>query len=304
MDEDFLDVTESSKKVWIIFIAVIVVLAVLGYFFIFKKYTFGIKTVKLEIGSTISTDVEDYLTRKVANPSEYKLDVSKVNTDEAGTFTYTVTYNGITKKGKVEVKDTKAPEFTLQELVVEEGNTDYFLGDILEKCEDISMPCLVSLKNEDDIKLFDQVGTHKIDIFVSDIYGNKVDAKGDIKVVEKGTYVDPKSQDLEVASNSRDDENFNGLIYEKLDKALRASGDEADDAMAEVSKIDLEAYVNVNYPGYKLVSSEIIELFNKSSYVVGYSIEIVITNGTLKTVYADKSKVPAAVSEPETDEKE
>lgn len=292
MDEDFLDVTESGKKTWLIFILVIVVLGTLGYFFIFRKFNFSIKTVKVELGSTISTDVQDYLSNKVNNPANYKLDLKNANPNEVGEYTYTITYNRITKKGKIKVEDTTPPKFELQDFTIEEGTEDYYLGDFLVTCSDLSMPCLVSFKNDKDNEKFKEVGTHELDIYVADLYGNKESAKAKLIVVPKGTYVDPKSTDLEIASNSRG-EDYKGLTYIILEKGHSQDSDEASDILNEMTAIDFEKYVENNYPGFNLVSSDVIELYNKSSYIIGYSIELQISNSAeTKTVYVDKEKMP------------
>ena len=53
--------------------------------------------------------------------------------------------------GKIKVVDTKAPEFTLKEnYQIEENDEDFFIGDVIESCTDLSLPCLVTFKNEKD----------------------------------------------------------------------------------------------------------------------------------------------------------
>lgn len=289
MDADFIDVTKSSKHVVVIFFLVILVIAVLGYFLVFKKYTFSVRTIELELGEALPTEIEDYLTKKVQDPKSYTLDTAGVKVDEVGEYTYTITHNKITRKGKVKVEDTTPPEFTLKTLTIEEGSLDYYLGDFLETCEDASDPCLVTLKNKGDEDKFGKIGTYDIEIEIADLYGNKKTAKGNLNVVEKGSYVDPKSQDLEYASNSKGTEDFKGKTYLKLDAAIKKDSEAAGEKMSEISSIDLEAYVKENYVDVTIKSSEIIELYNKSSYIIGYSIEIVLSDG--RTVYVEKSKV-------------
>ncbi len=295
MDEDFIDVTKSSKHYFIIFFLIIVIIIVLGYFLVFKKYTFSVKTINLELGEELSSEVEDYLTKEPQNPNEYILDISKVKIDEVGEYVYTVKHNNITKKGKVLVKDTTPPEFTLQELTIEEGSVDYYLGNFLESCTDISDPCLVTLKSESDLDKFSIVGTHEIEIEVADLYGNKVSATGHLNVIEEGEYVDPFSVDLEYASNSKGTLDFDGTVYLKLSSAIPKDSDEARDKMSEISSIDLEEYVKENYSKSTIKSSEIIELYNKNSYIIGYSIEIVLNDN--KVIYVDKDKIPQSDSE-------
>lgn len=291
MDEDFKDVTENSKKTWIIFILIILIIIVIGYFFVFQKFYFSVKNIKLELGETLTDDVLYYLNKKVPNSSGYKLDISKVKQDEVGEYTYSVKYNNRIKKGKVIVEDTKAPEFTLQPLSVEEGSEDIYLGDFLETCTDYSKPCLVTFKNEKDDEKLSKIGTYTVDIVVSDLYGNKKNAKATLNVVQKGTLVDEKTKDLEYSSNSKGTNEFKGQIYEKLENALKPDSHEYNETISSLSTIDLEKYVQDNFTGYKLISSEIIELYNKSGYIISYSIELKISNGKEKVVYVDKNKV-------------
>lgn len=291
MDEDFLDVTESSKKVGIILLIIILLIAVAGYFLVFKRFYFSLKTVEVELGSNLSTDVADYLNQSNSSSKNFKLDISSINKDVVGEYTYTVTYNNITKKGKLKIVDTTPPEFTLQELIVEEGS-DYYLGDFLATCEDLSKPCLVNLKDESDEVKFSTVGSYSIGITVSDLYGNSKSATASLKVVDAGSYIDPRTLDLDYASNSKGLDPFEGTIYEKLDRAVAPDSEEAKDMMNIVGIVDIESYVETNYPGYTLKSSEIIELYNKSSYIIGYSIMITINNGKDTIVYVDKSKIP------------
>jgi len=150
MDVDFLDVTQSSKKTGIILILIILSILFFGYFFVYQKVHFGVKNIKLELGEKLSLNVKDYLKKDVVNTDGYKLDISDIKVDEVGKYTYTVTYNKITRKGKVEIVDSTVPVYTLQELDIEEGSTSYYLGDLLATCEDLSKPCLVEFKNDKD----------------------------------------------------------------------------------------------------------------------------------------------------------
>lgn len=304
MDEDFLDVNEQSHHIAVIFILVVIVVAIGGYFLVFKKTYFSLKTVEVEVGNTLSENVDDYLKSRPGSIDDYKLDTSAVKTGEVGEYTFTITYKKSTKKGKVKVVDTTPPEFTTKELVIEEGNSDYYLGDLLETCTDASKPCLVSLKNSSDEDKYKEVGTHTLEIEVADLYGNKKSGEATLKVVAKGEYVDPRTKDLVYASNSKKIENFNGTIYKKLDKALNPEAEEARDEISRLSTIDLDRYVQENHTGYKLVSSEIIELYNKSSFVIGYSIVLTISNGKERTVYVDPNLAHEQISLDDEESKE
>lgn len=305
MDADFLDVTESSKKTWIIFILIIIAILAFGYFFVYQKIHFSIKNVELELGETLSLDIKDYLKKETVNTDGYKINLSNVKADEVGDYTYTITYNKITRKGKIKIKDTTVPVYILQELNIEEGSTNYYLGDLLTSCEDLSKPCLVELKNDRDSEKLKEVGSHKVEIIVSDLYGNKSTSEATINVIKKGEYVDPKSLDLEYASNSKNIEKFDGTIFKKFDKAINPVSHEAEEKMTEASSINLEAYVQTNHDGYKIISSEIIELYNKDSYIIGYSILIKLEkDGKEKEFYVDSEKIPTNEEEKTETEQE
>lgn len=294
MDEDFLDVTESSKKVGIFFVLIIILFIAAGYFFVFKKVHFSTKAVEVELGSSLPDKIEDYITTDV-DLDEFDLDVSKVNLNEVGEYTYTIKHDKTVKKGIVKVVDTTPPEFTLKKVQIEEGVEDFYFGEFLDTCEDFSKPCLVTLKNTKDEEKIEKIGEYTVDIEVADIYGNKRAAKAELSVVKKGTLVDEKAKDLEYDSNSEGIENFSGTIYEKWDMALLEESDELSDRMASASSIDLDKYISTNYEGKKLNEVKIIKLYNKSKYVIGLSIQITLSDNTV--VYVEKNKVPVENSE-------
>lgn len=279
MDEDFLDVTENSHKVGIIFMLAIVTIAVCGYFFVFKKIYFSVRTLEVELGSEVSTEVRDYFSKSIKDASEFKLDVSKVNTSEVGEYAYTITHNGSSRKGKIKVVDTTPPEFTLKEVTVEEGMGDLYLGEFLDTCEDYSKPCIVTLKNSKDDEKFKNVGRYTIEIEVADTYGNKKRAQATLNVVAVGSIIDSKAKDLTYAYNSENIENFKGPVYMKLDKGIPSGSDEESDLLTEVSIVDLEKFVRENYESSSIKETTIIKLYNKSSYTIGFSIQIKLSDG-------------------------
>ena len=62
MDEDFLDVTaKTSKLSYIFLILVIVIIAALGYYFIFEKDNFTLKDTTIEAGTKLKEDVSFYI---------------------------------------------------------------------------------------------------------------------------------------------------------------------------------------------------------------------------------------------------
>lgn len=64
-----------------------------------------LKTLNLEIGSTLSTDIQTYITETLTDEvkANIKLDLSNVNTSQSGNYQYTVTYNGKLYSGTITI---------------------------------------------------------------------------------------------------------------------------------------------------------------------------------------------------------
>ena len=78
-------------------------------------------TVTTELGEEMSTKAADYVTGEKDILNDTKVDVSKVDVTNIGTYDMTVTYDKEVEKIKVEVKDTVAPEVTAEELHLQAG---------------------------------------------------------------------------------------------------------------------------------------------------------------------------------------
>lgn len=85
-----------------------------------KSNEIKLKDISLEVTSSLSTDSHDYL----SNPNDIeesiikrlKLDTSNVNTNEVGTYTYTITYNKKIYNGTVVVKQKALPQVDVMTL--------------------------------------------------------------------------------------------------------------------------------------------------------------------------------------------
>lgn len=64
-----------------------------------------LKTLNLEIGSALATDVQTYITETLTDEikASIKLNVTNVNTAQAGNYQYTVTYNGRLYTGTITI---------------------------------------------------------------------------------------------------------------------------------------------------------------------------------------------------------
>lgn len=93
-----------------------------------KSNEIRLKTMEQEINQPISVNIKDYLENandiedKIIN--QLKLDTSMVNVNQAGTYTYTVTYQKKTFNGTFEIKEKPLPDMvlTLKNLNLELGS--------------------------------------------------------------------------------------------------------------------------------------------------------------------------------------
>ena len=288
MDVDFQDVTEKPSKFTIIlFVCVVLLIVVLGYFLVHKKYHFNVKDIKLEQGEAPSENVNDYLTRKVKNTEDYKLDINKVDSKHIGKYTYKVKLGKITKKGTVEVVDTTAPSFKTRTLTVEVGDENFYVGDFVYDCKDQNTPCITKFKKDKDKDVINEVGTHDLSIEVSDVYNNSKEADVKLIVVEKGKL--EENMDMEYDSTSVDGFNFDGEYYLKLNSAIIGGNEQDEKNLMEIASLNWLKYAEKTYPGYNLKNTEVISIYNKNKYVIGYVVRLTIDNGNEKKVLVTKS---------------
>ena len=287
MDVDFQDVTEKpSKLTIIIFVCIVIALIVFGYFFVHKKYNFSLKNIKLEQGEKVSTDVNDYLKKKTKHKEDYKLDVGKVDSDHIGKYTYKVKMGNVTKKATVEVVDTTAPTFKTRTLTVEVGYEEFYVGDFVYDCKDINTPCVIKFKKDRDKNVINEVGTHDLTIEVSDIYNNSKDADVKLIVVEKGKLAD--NMDMEYDSTSVDGFDFKGEYYLKLSSAIIGGNEQDEKNLMDIASLNWLNYAKETYPGYNLKNTEVISIYNKNKYVIGYAVRLTLDNGSERKVLVTK----------------
>lgn len=287
MDIDFQDVTEKPSKLTIIvFACVVILIGVFGYFFVHKRYNFNLKTVKLEQGEKVSTNINDYLTKKTKNPEDYSLDVGKVDSKHIGKYTYKVKYGKHVKKGIVEVVDTTAPTFKTRTLTIEVGDENFYVGDFVYDCKDQNTPCITKFKKDKDKDVVNEIGTHDLTIEVSDIYHNSREADVKLIVVEKGKLAE--NMDMEYDSTSVDGFNFNGEYYLKLNSAIIGGNDQDEKNLMDIASLNWLNYAKETYPDYNLKNTEVISIYNKNKYVIGYAVRLTLDNGNEKKVLVTK----------------
>ena len=82
-----------------------------------------LKNLSLELGSALSTDIQTYITETLTDEvkNNVKLDLTNVNTAQAGNYQYTVTYNGRLYKGTITIYE---PQKTQEPTTPEENPDD------------------------------------------------------------------------------------------------------------------------------------------------------------------------------------
>lgn len=282
MEEFFYEETHPKH----IFKKILMYLFIIGIFigiflYLKKENTIKLKNINIEVGSSLSTKIEDYLVAGQKNKERYKLDISSVDTNKVGTYSYKIKYNNHTKKGIIKVEDTTKPDVELDNITIginEEFNTNL----LLLSCKDYSLPCTIEFEKESDSKLLEQVGSYKIRFVIKDSAGNKTKKETTITVSETETLSSKMSSDLEYYSNSENNDNLKHIFFKKLDKAIYEETLEYEGMIQEISITDFSKYVNRNIESTKLITA-----YNRYGYVIGIQVEVTLENGE-KILLQDK----------------
>lgn len=283
-------IEETNPKT--VFKAVLVILFILGiiiggYLYFHNKNILRLERVEVELGDELSKNIDDYVKNKINNINDYELNLLSVPvdengyTDEVGKYEYFVKYDNQEKKAIIEVKDTTGPKVALKQLTV--GlNEEFLLNDFIESCEDLSLPCKVNLKNDNDDKIFSQVGTHSIELLISDKYNNYTEMTTTVIVSNSNTLLNEKQNDFNVAKIDPLYEDYDGTITYKYDKAV------SEELLDELD--EYEAYLDLVSTDYSelresiIVEQEILTLYNKYGYIIGFTVRLTYEDGTIEYV--------------------
>ena len=277
--EDFYFEESNTKHIFIKSLIFLFIVGIgIGVFLYYKKMnTINIKTITLEVGSNLSTDVKDYL-KSGKNYDNYKLILDGVDTNVVGNYNYKIKYNKHTKTGVIKIVDSTKPKVELDDITIgidEELDPSF----LLLSCEDKSLPCTVALKNNSDINKFKTIGIYDIKFIVSDAVGNKVESSAKITVSDTATMSSKMTNDLEYASNSENDDTIKHVFFKKLDKAIYEDTSDYEGMIHEISAIDFSEYTNGD-----IYSTKLITAYNKYGYVIGIQVEVTYEDGTKKLI--------------------
>ena len=288
MEEIYIEQTSPKtifKSLLIIFFIIGVMIG--GYIYFHNQNILKIKNVTIELGEKVPLDLDFYIKSKINNINDYELNITSVSvdengyTDEIGEFKYTVQYDNQIKSAKVRVKDTKSPSVTLKQLTVG-VNEDFLLNDFIDECSDLSLPCKVTLKNKNDDKLFYEVGSHNIELKISDKYGNYKEMETTVIVSDSQTLLSEKQNDSKVIRVEPVYVDFDGTITYKYDKAV------SEELLDELD--EYEAYLDLVSTDYNelrdnlVLEQEILTLYNKYNYIIGFTVRLTYEDGTIEYV--------------------
>lgn len=273
----------------IIFFLIFAGLCVLAFFYIKNKFTIRLNNITYEVGDQLSFDLKTYLkSNKLGKEKDYILELSNVPTEkgiisEAGEYKYTIEYKNFKKEGKIKVKDTKAPVVEVEDITI--GLNEEFIGDdFILKCVDYSKPCNVELSNESDYELSKKEGTYNLTLIIKDKYDNKTTENVVLTVKKGAKNTSSKVNDLTVSSISPSFKDYDGTLVLKYSKAIEEDeifGDELFQKLLDITSGDLHEYLNEEDQEKEIKQFETIYAYNKYGYVVGYSVRIELSDGTI-----------------------
>lgn len=186
------------------FFALLVIIGLAGFaYYYFNHKTandFTVLTIDVELGDSLplrkSSYVKPGVDEDVDDEMAYILDLTEVELDTVGTYTYYVTYNSIKKSGTINIVDTTGPELEVREQVTITEGQSYEAATFVKDCKDPSN-CDFSFQDETTTSKYTSPGSYVVYIVATDAYNNSttkqsrliIEAQGDVKTyTKKFTY--------------------------------------------------------------------------------------------------------------------
>lgn len=176
-------------------VLIILALCVVGgvvYVFLNKannsKPSVQTRSVKIEAGTDVSTNIKDYAIFNNMDASTCNFDTSEItDTNKVGAeYRFTITCGDKTYPGKATIVDTTSPDVTLKEVEVS-INEDVTAEDFIAECKDISK-CSYAFKDEEKLKEYlSTASSYHVPIIVKDEAGNEKEVTGTLNVSENAT---------------------------------------------------------------------------------------------------------------------
>lgn len=183
-----------------IFAILIIAGAVYYYFNHPTDADFQPLTVVVEYGDSLPIQASYYVKPGVGNrvdDLQYIIDKSEVVRDRVGEYPFKVTHNGITKTGKVIIRDTTPPKVKVLETKIIAEGEKYTPDEFILECLEAD-GCTYKFQDEAKVSSYTSHGSYTLYIVASDIYNNQtqikvtliIESQDDIKKYIKKTPFD------------------------------------------------------------------------------------------------------------------
>ncbi len=188
-NEDNKKKKKKKSPVFIIIIILVILAIGAGLFFYLRissnqasksSVTITTKDVTFELGQVLSKDVNKYATITQTDSKNCSVDLSKVDTNKAGTYEYTVKCGTQESKGKLKLQDTTVPKVTLKD-VNTYINGSFTADDFIDVCDDFST-CTAEFVKENVKSYASKEGSYEIGLKVTDESGNETTVIGTLNV--------------------------------------------------------------------------------------------------------------------------
>lgn len=290
MEEDFIykgSGMKASTKFILFTICLLLIAGAIVIFFRMNKFNVK-KIVTYEVGDVISFDVRDYITNKPFNDKEYKLNIDAVSYDNenrlttVGEYTYRVTMRDTIKEGKIIVKDTKAPKVETIELTLGVDD-EYVIDDFIASCDDYSLPCTYIMESNIDTK---KIGTQDVKIKVRDTQNNETTVNTKLIVKEGFSLKEEKVKNIEPKYLEPSYDDWNKQYVVKYAGGLDPEDSENsrwryyEEFINDKNNNNLSKYLDEKNKGKTIKSSEVIAVYNKYHYIIGFACRATLSDGT------------------------
>lgn len=177
----------------LVFLLIIILIGALGagsYYFINIKHIFDKSSVQLkdlivEQGNPLSENINDYATFSNTSSSNCIQDLSKVDINVAGSYTYTIKCGDKEYSGKITVKDTTPPKAKVKANVIQLDEIDNVTAEsFVDSC--YGEECSAALSQELNIT---NKGVFPIKLDITDSNGNSSSIYAPLVVVEGNIHV-------------------------------------------------------------------------------------------------------------------
>lgn len=279
---------KKSNKVLIIIVVVLLLAMVLFYLFtqtdIFiknsptpietPKVVFEIKDVVYDFGAKLNEDIKKYVKTTDIDYDEVTIYFGSISVDENGRFDevgeyeYKVYYRDQEYTAKISVVDNVAPVVITKTAYIPLGgsidNPDIFL----RKVTDNSGSYVSEIIDKEKINL-SFIGEHKVKISVKDLSENETVVNSKLVILgSEYSQVFP-NQDLNVSYNDKEDNEWDGTFTEKFLSGISDSSLLYKNAELKIKNYDWKKSVLSKYPKAKIISEDVIVLYNQHDLIIG-----------------------------------